>query len=182
MGLTLEKYTVTLGLEAIFMKRNNTRLLVFSVILVALTFAAGFVSLSGCACRSPEKKNTPGCAFVNNVIDCTTAEIQSFMPKILPLIAFLLSGANGDPNWENYLIGAESMGLGAVACAAEVAMQDLTLKAAALPDGPDLPNGMMSKGRMETMAKKVIAANTVKNWQKWKIERVGSNVKFKTKN
>lgn len=161
------------------MKRN---IKFFSpLIFIAIICIVAVWIMPSCACRSPEKKNTPGCVFVNNMIDCTASEIQSFIPKILPLVAFLLGGANGDPKWEEYLVGLESMGLGAVACTAEVAMNDLLDKAQKLDDSPDLPNGMMSKSRIETAVQKAAAQNTLKNWQKWKAERVGKDVQIKTK-
>jgi hypothetical protein len=161
--------------------KRNIKFFFIPLALVALLAGVGSWLLPGCACRSAEKKNTPGCVFVNNFVDCTTAEIKSFIPKILPLVQFLLAGANGDPNWQNYLVGLESIGLGTVACTAEIAMDNLTNEAALLSDAPDLPNGMMSKGRIDSAVKKAVATNTVKNWRKWKAERVGQDVKFKTK-
>jgi hypothetical protein len=161
--------------------KHNFRFFLTPLILIAVLTAIGFTLIPGCACRSAEKKNTPGCVFVNNFVDCTTAEIKSFIPKVLPLVQFLLAGANGDPNWQNYLVGLESMGLGALACTAEIAMDNLVSEAALLSDAPDLPGGMMSAGRIQSATKKAAAANTAKNWQKWKADRVGLNVKFKTK-
>lgn len=161
--------------------KRNIRFFFVPLVLVSLLVGASFWLLPGCACRTAEKKNTPGCVFVNNMIDCTASEIKSFVPKLLPLVQFLLAGANGDPNWQNYLIGLESMGLGALACTAEVAMDNLASEAALLSDAPDLPNGMMSASRIQSATKKAAAASTVKNWQKWKAERVGKDVKFKTK-
>jgi hypothetical protein len=149
--------------------------------IVLLAVLAGDSLLSGCACRTAEKKNTPGCVFVNNFIDCSTAEIKSFVPRVLPLVQFLLAGANGDPNWKDYLVGLESIGLGVLACTAEIAMDNLASEAMLFSDAPDLPNGMMSATRSQSAAKKIVATNTIKNWRKWKAERVGQNVKFKTK-
>ena len=93
---------------------------------------------TSCACWGTAAR-TRTCAVVRTVVDCTADEVKAVLPSVVPLVEFLLAGANGDPNWEGYLIGLESMGFDIVACAAQVAADSIASHAAVTPDPGVLP-------------------------------------------
>lgn len=146
--------------------------------LAALLLAFSVTLSTSCACWNQNEKKTPACVIVDHVIDCSKEAISSMVPHLLPLVAFLLNGANGDPNWQQYLISLETTGLDTVACTAQQVENDLVAQVAGMPAGPDInPDGTEPKlgASTEHVRLKMRAKATTSNFAKWKTARLPPN-------
>jgi len=93
-----------------------------------------------CACWTESAKKTPACivaqANVTEVLDCSSAVVAQAVPALGPLIGFLILGANGDIHAAEYLVGLEqTIGIGVVACVAQLILDDLVRQVIEIPDG-----------------------------------------------
>lgn len=83
---------------------------------------------SSCACWSPAHRDEPTCRNVANVIDCSEKNIASRIPAFMPVVSYILSGAQQSVDWMQMITTLEGAGLGAVACAVERVRMDAELK------------------------------------------------------
>lgn len=58
------------------------------LILFALT-------LPSCTCFQPAHRNDPGCAVLNQVVDCTEANVEALIPQFKPIVLELIAKATG---------------------------------------------------------------------------------------
>lgn len=144
---------------------------------VLLLSLGALLLLPGCACWGAQSKQKAECVVVDHVIDCTSDAVMQLVPKVYDLVAFLLGGANGDPRWESYLESLEVMGLDVVACTAQAVADDLTKKAAGLPD-PEEPGTFSSNGASAAeLLTKLHTTNTA--FQRWRDDRLPPGTKIK---
>lgn len=56
---------------------------------------------SSCQCFKAETRNTPACAILNQIIDCTTdAVLSNLGPSVVAMIRTFVADPNQTPNWE----------------------------------------------------------------------------------
>jgi hypothetical protein len=97
--------------------------LVSVVLLIAIMPMA-----TGCAyCKIADHVNEPKCVTLNDEINCAKTNIEAFIPNLLPLVAWLFSGAQGPLDAASIITALEHMGFQYVICAAS-ALDDLFAK------------------------------------------------------
>jgi hypothetical protein len=83
-----------------------------NLFLAILSFA--LLSQAGCTCFQPAHRNDPGCAILNDIVDCTESAVEAnvgqFEPVILQLIA-KATGADGKIDWTSVDAGLVDVGV-----------------------------------------------------------------------
>jgi hypothetical protein len=71
---------------------------------------------SSCACWQPEHKNDLACVVLHQTLDCTKDAVMSLVPRLLPVVSWVIGGANGTMDWSQSVKTLEAMGVDASTC------------------------------------------------------------------
>lgn len=100
--------------------------------ILAIVLALG--TLSSCQCFQPETRNTPACAVLHQIIDCTKdAVLSNLSPPIAALIRSYLSDPNQTPNWDGLISALEGAGIKDGGCIIAQLMADFVNKPSSDP-------------------------------------------------
>jgi len=66
---------------------------------------------SGCSCFKPETRNTPGCAILHNIIDCTVDAITGGLAQSAQAIVAQYINGNASVDWDGLLASLEAAGI-----------------------------------------------------------------------
>jgi len=87
--------------------------------------------IASCKCWQPEHAKDPGCVVLHQTLDCTKDNVMSLAPKLLPIVSWLVGGANGTMDWNQILMSLGAMGIDTTTCVlAQLENDFLTLKSA----------------------------------------------------
>jgi hypothetical protein len=143
--------------------RTNTRawLNVGFFVIVTIVFFALFW---GTGCSLVKHDNN---VVIDSVVDCSKDAVREKIPDVVDLVEFLLDGANGDPNWENYLNQLEKVGLDLIICTVQRVVEDSLKAAHDAPYGPDLPE----MENIQALKLSMKASRISQNAQTWREHR-----------
>jgi len=97
---------------------------------VITCLALGLSLLSGCYCMRAENVNQKACVVQRQEVNCATKDVQQMLPKFMPLVAWLLSGATGPVDTNETVAALEQTGFRFVGCSAAELERDFAV------DGP----------------------------------------------